>query len=186
MNIVITSRELLLEAAKEIAAKDGISKINIRAVAAKCGVSIGSIYNYFPTKADLVVAVIENFWLSAFVDLRPENLIDRGFIQCFEIVYDKLSAYLATFQNSWVEQLALLKAKEKEMGRQRESDYFGRIKNIYVTSLTNDKEISDDLWDCDFTKEAFSEFALENMLSMLKNGQKDGHYFIRILKKILY
>ena len=66
MNTVVTSREQILDAAKEIAALEGATQISIRGVAKACGVSVGSIYNYFPTKSELVIAVIEDFWRGAF------------------------------------------------------------------------------------------------------------------------
>ena len=55
MNTVVTSREQILGAAKEIAALEGVAQISIRGVAKACGVSVGSIYNYFPTKSELVI-----------------------------------------------------------------------------------------------------------------------------------
>ena len=62
MNKTATSRQALLEAAREIARRDGLGHISIRRTAAMCGVSIGTVYNYYPAKADLVLAVIEDFW----------------------------------------------------------------------------------------------------------------------------
>ncbi|WP_406243725.1 TetR/AcrR family transcriptional regulator [Tissierella carlieri] len=54
-------REIILSEAKDIAMKEGISNINIRAVAKNSGIAIGTVYNYFPSKGDLLVAIIEDF-----------------------------------------------------------------------------------------------------------------------------
>lgn len=62
MNKIITSEEAILSVCRDFVAKSGLQSINIRDVAKKCGVSIGSIYNYFPTKSDLIVATIESIW----------------------------------------------------------------------------------------------------------------------------
>ena len=40
--------------------------ISIRSVAAACGVSVGSIYNYFQSKTDLVAATVESIWADIF------------------------------------------------------------------------------------------------------------------------
>ena len=45
MNKTATSRQALLEAAREIARRDGLGHISIRRTAAMCGVSIGTVYN---------------------------------------------------------------------------------------------------------------------------------------------
>lgn len=184
MNTVVTSREQLLAAAKEIAAQDGIAAVNIRAVAARCGISIGSIYNYFSTKAELVVTVIEDFWLSAAEDMRMAG--NRGdFLSCFEAVFRRLQNYLSDFEENWLEQISLLSAKERQMGRRREVDYFGSLRAMFIRALKQDGGIPQSVWASDFTPEQMAEFALENLISILKRGEECG-YFLLILKRLLH
>ena len=47
MNTVVTSKEDILKTSRKLIQQQGWSAINIRSVAAACGVSVGSIYNYF-------------------------------------------------------------------------------------------------------------------------------------------
>ena len=54
MNTVVTSKEIILEASKKLIREEGLNSINIRSVASACGVSVGSIYNYFDSKSELV------------------------------------------------------------------------------------------------------------------------------------
>ena len=62
MNTVITSKESILKVSRELIANQGWAAINIRTVAAANGVSVGSIYNYFDSKSDLVSATVESVW----------------------------------------------------------------------------------------------------------------------------
>ena len=71
MNTVVTSKEQILKASRELIRREGWSAVNIRSVAAGCGVSVGSIYNYFDSKADLIGAVVESVWCEIFH--RPED-----------------------------------------------------------------------------------------------------------------
>ena len=66
MNTIVTSKEEILKVSKEIIQKQGLNAINIRSVANYCGVSIGSIYNYFDSKNDLVTATVESVWQEIF------------------------------------------------------------------------------------------------------------------------
>ena len=66
MNYSVTSKDLLLQAAKRIVQKDGMEKLNIRAISKECGISVGTVYNYFPSKADLIFAMVEDFWKNVF------------------------------------------------------------------------------------------------------------------------
>ena len=71
MNTLVTSKEEILEASRELIRQKGWSAVNIRSVAAACGVSVGSIYNYFDSKAALVGAAVESVWCEIFH--RPED-----------------------------------------------------------------------------------------------------------------
>ena len=71
MNLVVTSKEDILKTSRELIQRQGWSAINIRSVAAACGVSVGSIYNYFDSKAALVSATVESIWCEIF--RHPED-----------------------------------------------------------------------------------------------------------------
>ena len=71
MNTVVTSKDEILKTSRELIRSQGWSAISIRSVAAACGVSVGSIYNYFDSKAELVGATVESVWCEIF--RRPED-----------------------------------------------------------------------------------------------------------------
>ena len=56
MNTIVTSKEEILKTSRALIQEQGWSAVSIRSVAAACGVSVGSIYNYFDSKAELVSA----------------------------------------------------------------------------------------------------------------------------------
>ena len=51
--------DALIEATARILVKEGFDKASTNRIAAKAGVSVGSLYQYFPSKEALVVAVME-------------------------------------------------------------------------------------------------------------------------------
>lgn len=52
---------VILEASARILESDGLRGFNTNAIAAKAGVSIGSIYQYFPNKDSIVLSLIGSF-----------------------------------------------------------------------------------------------------------------------------
>jgi AcrR family transcriptional regulator len=50
--------DAIVEAAAQVVARDGLAGFNTNAVATRAGVSIGSLYQYFPNKDALMVALI--------------------------------------------------------------------------------------------------------------------------------
>ena len=52
-------REDILHAARDIAAEQGLGAVQIVPVAERAGIAAGTVYRYFPTKADLVEALLK-------------------------------------------------------------------------------------------------------------------------------
>ncbi len=59
----------LIAAAREAFDRDGVDAVSLRAVAGRAGTTIGMIYYYFPTKDDLVFAVIEDVYARVLPDV---------------------------------------------------------------------------------------------------------------------
>jgi AcrR family transcriptional regulator len=55
----VVTRDAMLTAAERVLARDGAAGLNTNRVAEVAGVSIGSVYQYFPNKQALVAALIE-------------------------------------------------------------------------------------------------------------------------------
>ena len=114
MNKTATSRQALLEAAREIARRDGLGHISIRRTAAMCGVSIGTVYNYYPAKADLVLAVIEDFWKRVFHGgLSCDFTHGSDFSAVCGQIYTALRTHLAQFEHTFLRELRKTPAAEK-------------------------------------------------------------------------
>jgi AcrR family transcriptional regulator len=68
-------RKRILQAAAALASRGGVEAMQMRTVAERAGVALGTLYRYFPSKMDLVVAVVneEMDTLEASLDRRPPN-----------------------------------------------------------------------------------------------------------------
>ena len=62
MNTIVTSKEEILKNSRELIREKGWAAVSIRSVASACGVSVGSIYNYYDSKAELISATVESVW----------------------------------------------------------------------------------------------------------------------------
>ncbi len=66
MSRAVTSEEEILKVSCGIVAKKGIAAVNMRTVASECGIALGSLYNYFSSKSELLSATIEAVWKDIF------------------------------------------------------------------------------------------------------------------------
>ena len=66
-------RKRIVQAAAALASRGGVEAMQMRTVAERAGVALGTLYRYFPSKMDLVVAVVseELDLLAGSLDRRP-------------------------------------------------------------------------------------------------------------------
>ena len=81
--------EKLVSQAYAIASRDGISALSVRKVATACGIAVGSVYGYFPAKADLTAAVLTRFF--------DENLSDE---LCAVRPGERFTSYVRRFREA--------------------------------------------------------------------------------------
>ena len=90
MNTAVTSKEEILKTSRELIRRQGWAAVSIRSVAASCGVSVGSIYNYFDSKTDLIGATVESVWCEIFH--RPEDdAVFRDVQACVAWMYQRMA-----------------------------------------------------------------------------------------------
>lgn len=89
MNLNATSKANILKTSRELIQQNGWAGVNIRSVAAACGVSVGCIYNYFASKTELLSATVESIWSDIFH--HPEvEVVFQDTLSCVRWMYQQL------------------------------------------------------------------------------------------------
>lgn len=186
MNKVVTSKEELLDIAQQIVFQYGIDQLSIRKLAKKLNISVGAVYNYFPSKSDLLLAIVENFWKSMFhkdICTLSETL---PFADFYELVYLRLAEHMEDFFSVLLGQMDILRTTEKERGKLMEEQYQVHMRNGFLYALQQDHNIPDNVWNDCFTKEAFIDFLFEHMMHDLSAQRKDCKLTKEIIRRLLY
>lgn len=186
MNHAVTSKELLLETAKKIAYKDGIASVSIRRAAKESNIAIGTIYNYYASKEELIAAILEDFWRSIFHNAAYDFKEQSNFVESILFLYEILYHKFQSFQSQFLNDMVYLTADEKEKSRQLESDYYKHMEHGLLLILEKDTTISSSIWSDQFTKQQFIHFILEYMILQLRHQMIDISFFKQLLLKILY
>lgn len=109
--------EKLVSQAYAIASRDGISALSVRKVAAACGIAVGSVYGYFPTKADLTAAVLTRFFeenLSGeLCAVRPGERF-TSYVRRFR---ETLCAVRSDMSVDWFAEMRRLPAQNRKLSR---------------------------------------------------------------------
>lgn len=183
MNTIVTSREEILKAARKLAITQGTPSLSMRAVAQSCGIAVGSIYNYFPTKADLTIAVVAEVWREIFHPLlctgREESflsLVDR----LTESIRQGISAYPGFFAGHSI------MVEDKEKGRAAMGAYFSHMSGALLSALRNDPGVRRDSFDSGLTAEDFVEFVLDFLRTDLLFGRERGALLRELIVRVVY
>ncbi len=91
--IIENIREKLLAEAKRQVTEQGYSVMTIRSVAKACGVGVGTVYNYFPSKDMLVASFMLEDWLKSLETIRNGCRNEANARDVLFCIYRELQEY---------------------------------------------------------------------------------------------
>lgn len=176
-----TLQSTLLNSAREIADTEGISAVNIRSLAEKAGVASGTVYNYFPSKDAILLALTEEYWKQTLLEM--DTIISKSsfyeqLLEIFAFLKEQISQSAGKLMDSL--------GHAQPAGQMRMSSMHSSLEISLIRLLEQDKNIRKDIWNDAFTKEQFAHFIMTNIIILLKENVSDITFFITIIKKIIY
>lgn len=185
MNTIVTSKEEILKTSRELIRREGWSAVNIRSVAAACGVSVGSIYNYFDSKTDLLGATVESVWCEIF--RRPE---DRAVFQdtqaCITWLYGRMEYGCKQYPGFFTLHSLGFMGEDKSDGKRRMQQTWQHILDGLRSVLQRDAKVRPDAFTEQFTAEKFADLLFSLMLSALLRQDYDPAAVLEIVRRTLY
>lgn len=185
MNTVVTSKEDILKTSRELIRQQGWSAINIRSVAAACGVSVGSIYNYFGSKAELAGATVESIWGEIFH--HPEERAAFEDTQaCITWIYGRMEYGLKQYPGFFsLHSLGFLQ-EDKADGIQRMQQAWQHILDGLCSVLKRDPRIRADAFTEQFTVETAADVLFSLLLSAFLRQNYDVAAVLELVHRALY
>ena len=94
--ILESIREQLLKTARRQIARNGYGGTTIRSVAAECGIAVGTVYNYFPSKDMLIATFVSEDWRACIDSIASHGSDDAR--THLKRIYDALRAFTETYR----------------------------------------------------------------------------------------
>ena len=168
----ITSKEEILEKAMEIAVDEGIDSVNIRKLAEKCNMAIGSMYNYYKSKEELIKEVSSEFWKGILENQERIYFQGMGFTIFLQQYYAFLYGRLAKYDASWFDKM--------------DEIWKGQLISLLQKVLREDDKVNQSIWNMELNQDIFCEYVFVNMIALLRAGENNCRFFVFLLEHLLY
>lgn len=173
--------ETLLECARGLLAEKGPQAVNMREIARRAGVATGTVYNYFSSKEDILMALTEAYWQDTLEELR--RLPASG------PFYGQLAGVFHFLRGRVAGQAGMLMGslgRAETAGRQRMQAMQTGLWNELHRRLLADEALPPGLWKKGFTAVQATDFVLTNLVAALRSGAENVEYLEEVLRRVLY
>lgn len=185
MNTAVTSKEAILKSCREVVSEKGLSALNMRAVAQSCQVALGSLYNYFPSKDDLVMATIESVWQDIFrMDHPCQN--DLPFPQYVRWIFESIQRGALEYPQFFSSHSIPFALPGKDRARETMERYFSHMKKGMAQALEGDPAVRKNAFGPGFTQGDFIDFVLSNLLMLLVQQKNDCEILLETIRRAIY
>ena len=185
MNTVVTSKEKILQTSRELLQQQGWSAISIRAVAAGCHVSVGSIYNYFDSKEDLMGATIESVWCEIF-HRSEDAAVFQDTQACISWIYSRMEYGCKAYPGFFSLHSMSLLQQDKFDGRKRMQQTWQHIIDGLCFVLKQDPKVRTDAFHAQFTLEQFADALFSLILSAFLRQDYNADPVLEIVRRVIY
>ncbi len=185
MSAAATSRETILAACRELVSEQGLAALNMRNVAAACNLALGSIYYYFPSKNELLIATIESVWEDIF---RLDDQAKSGvsFTDYIEGCFGQILRGIEKYPNFFTIHSVSLSAGAQNKGKITMDHYLDNIKEKMILSLRKDGQVKKSTFTPSFTEADFLNFVMSNIIFLLIQKKSDCGVLTQVIRRIIY
>ena len=178
--ILENPKESILIFAKEIVLNTGIENLTMRSVSKKSGIAVGTIYNYFPTKQDLILELIENYWHEYLHSIEEVDKSNDDLFVKLEKIFNKLNFFVDTFKQVWIKNS---NSEYTEDGRLRKNIFLDKLNKKLEAILVEEQNRSTITLSVEPT--ILAKFLILNFIMMSQMKQFAYEDFNKIIKSYL-
>lgn len=185
MKTSIITKEEIIHVSMHLAMQKGLDAVTMRGVANEAHVSIGSLYNYFESKEDLVVSTIEQIW-NEVLGSDVLNIESESFIETIAQMFSKMSKGSNKYPVFIDMHAVSISKMNKGRGKSEMDKYMDYIKLILLEHLNKDVDIKKNAFSNEIEKVEFVSFVVDNLILCLTKKETNCDYLLTIIRKLIY
>ena len=181
--LIKNPKQLILGKAKEILYNQGYHKLNMRDLSKQCDIALGTIYNYYPTKEELVIELMADYWQN-YLD-TVEKIVDSDVDMYVKLksIFNELKVFIQNFRLNWLTPELYESQKYVEGGRRKEYVYME--KHISLLEAVLIKEQANNNIHMKLDARETANFIIMNLITMVQMPVFKYETFEVFLKELL-
>ena len=177
----LNQRQTLLNCAHRIECAEGVDAISIRRLASEANIAVGTVYNYFESKQEVLLSLTEFYWTGVLANMHSVVTAERFSDQAAQIL-----EYLRSEMKDCAEILMRALREHAEPGRVRMAAMQRNLDADLTERLRKDTAIRPDAWRGSITMESFARFVRVHIVALLQDEACDPAAFLEIINRMLY
>lgn len=183
--IIDNPKGLILKEAKRILYREGYTSISIRKIAKECDIGVGTIYNYFPTKKELIIEMMSDFWEGFFKDVEIVLNSNKSFYQKLNGIFNSVFDFTKKFRETWLSNELYFSPGYIESGVERKNIYIDKLIAIIKQMIDEKIDIYKEENLRSFDSNELAKFIVMNFIAMVQMPYLDYKSFEKILRKLI-
>lgn len=173
--VIYNLRERIIGSARAELLKSGYDSLAIRTVANECGIAVGTVYNYFPSKSMLAAEVMLDDWRAVIESARESCLSAESVERGLAAIYEGILSFYSKYSSVWAN-YTLSENARSEYGKHRNM-LVGQIAAT-VSLLLKRFRVSE--------TDGLDVFIAENIMLCVTGSNVTFDTFTKIITKLLY
>lgn len=165
--VIENIKEQILEIAKQEILEKGYNDVDLRGIAQKCSIAVGTIYNYFPSKLELATTILLEDWMETSEKMLDDIKYAKDFYEGLREIFDELADFSIQFEEILGSQVYIQDENKKGLKGQRRIAMEKSLEEIIKELLAKfNKSVSD--FELSFIAEVFLFYVVKRDFSYSK------------------
>ncbi|QVK19348.1 TetR/AcrR family transcriptional regulator [Mycoplasmatota bacterium] len=170
-------KQIILDTAKQILQSGEYQNLSIRKISTECKIGIGTVYNYYKNKTDILMDIIKDFWMNYISSVTCKINNCTSLLDKIDIFYYELVSYSSRFRYELVSKE--LNSSILDKGRALHNDAQSILVKLIKTEVNKDYIMSEEEQD------DLSSFIANNLVALIIIKTYDYSVFRNHLSKII-
>jgi AcrR family transcriptional regulator len=183
--IIENPTAIIMEHAGKILEQQGYEALSMRAIAKSCGIATGTIYNYFPTKRELLMQMMNDYWNTNFMLI--DDLSNRGadLFVSLKKIYEVIEEFILRFRDIWAGMRQESESSQEAERLHHNHDYMKRLAEVVEILLIKEAQLRPEAWHYPLATQELAFFIVQNLMMMCHIKHFSYSSWEQLLRKML-